>query len=169
MYDLDAVAHADVAGLDDAQISARLCDIREPLHPAGLAQPSLKGQAGHARAGHLEHYVAADTPPLADEGVVNVEAARAEVFAERARGERAAELELPPVEVLARIGVHGLVGAAVMFHVVRPIAGQANVAGPFRPGRTHRDGPRHRPLIDARRVQALPWIRLGIADIDGDQ
>ena len=54
---------------------------------------------------------------------------RRQVLAERAVGQRAAELLLPGVELLAGVRVHRLVDAAVVPQVAHRVPGQAAAAG----------------------------------------
>ena len=56
----------------------------------------------------------ADAPPLADDRCVDIDALGGQVLAEETVGQPAAQPCLPPVVVLPRIGVDGLVVAAVI-------------------------------------------------------
>ena len=68
-------------------------------------------------------HVSADLPALSDEGGVDIEAEGGQVLAEDAVGERASELGLPGVEILAGVGVDRLVGPAVGLRIADGITG----------------------------------------------
>ncbi len=71
-----------------------------------------------------------DRPPLADERGAEIEAARREVLAEHARAEAPGHLARPPLEVLGRVGVDGLVRPTVDGPVRLVVAVQVDAAQP---------------------------------------
>ena len=72
---------------------------------------------------------------------VTIKASSGEVLPEHARPERLTELVLPPVEVLAGIGVDGLIVAAVMSRRHRSRRPQArSYPSPCAPGHETRTG-----------------------------
>ena len=76
--DVDQVTRTDLARLNDTQIrpwAAFGCEALDParrLHPVDV-HPALEDVAGNPDAGDLEHRTA-DTPALADNGLVEVHA-----------------------------------------------------------------------------------------------
>ena len=77
--------------------------------------------AGH---GYFKHG-GADAHALIDEQSRKIDALRREVFAKAAGGQRAGKLGLPVIQFLTRVGVDGLIVAAVMFGVTNYIAAHA--------------------------------------------
>jgi hypothetical protein len=102
----------------------------------------------------------ADPPALGHARPADVDAGQREVLAEGAVFERAAELVLPPRDVLARVGVDGLVRAAVVAPVGLLVAGH--------PGRRDRHRVAHRALDDSRAHHArTDGQRRRAAGVDG--
>jgi hypothetical protein len=162
--DLERVSCADIAGLDHAQIRAGPCGLREPLDPAVALQPALEGAARDPRARHLQDDVRPDPPTLTDQGAVDVQAQAREVLPEDTVVKRPAQLGLPAVEVLARVGVDGLVDSAVVLHVIHPIAKESDLTGALRSrcGDGDWDWAVDGLLVDARRAQAVPRVGPGL-------
>src|SRR5687767_15770867 len=77
-------------------------------------------------------------------------------FSERPASELTAELGGPPVQILARVGVDGLVPAAVVTDVDDLVAGEAHPAVGWR---RDRDPQPRRALVDRRRVQVTADVR----------
>ena len=88
-----------------------------------------------AAEGWLEDQPGTDVAPLADDGAVDVDPLGGQILAEQPVGQPAAQPRLPPVLVLPRVRVNGLVVAAVVLDVEDLITDQAAV----QPGRL---GPR---------------------------
>ena len=138
------VAGLDLALLEHPEVDAGPAHPGEPLDPGGgvealAAHPRLEGVARGARLDGLQQG-AAHPPPLAQHRLVEVDAGGGEVLAEQPRADRPAELLLPPVEVLLRVGVDRLVGAAVEPRVPHPVA--------LEPEPVHPDRSVHRRLVD---------------------
>ena len=169
VLDHDRIAGLDRARRDHPQVGAGPGGLGEPPDPARPAEPALEGAARDPRAADLEQHLVADPPALADQRVVDGHALGGQVLAEDAVAQPHAQLGLPPVEIFPRVGVHGLVVAAVVSHVVDPVAGQADGPGALRAGRGHLDGPAHRPLVDAGERDRLPRVVAGRTDIDREQ
>ena len=65
----------------------------------------------------------ADPPSLADQRSADVKAVCRDVLPKGSRGQRAAELEFPTIEILARVGVDGLIVAAMALAIADRISG----------------------------------------------
>ena len=98
---------------------------REGLEPTWAIHPATERGTGDAWVGHLQLDIVTDPPPLTDQGAVHVDAVGREVLAELAGRQRHAELVRPPLEVLDRVGVDGLVVAAVAAAVADVVTDQA--------------------------------------------
>src|SRR4029079_1015553 len=90
----------------------------EPAYPGGVVvaaatHPRLEVVARGPDRPHLEEH-RADPPPLPQLGPVDVETGRGEVLPELAVAELVAEPLRPPVQLLAGVGVDGLVRSAVV-------------------------------------------------------
>ncbi|GAA3222143.1 hypothetical protein GCM10020256_29350 [Streptomyces thermocoprophilus] len=125
----------------------------------GTPQMPLEGPAGDTPRGHLEHHRAADPPALADQCPGHVQALGGEVLPEGAVAQRAAQLALPLVEVLARERVHRLVVAAVMPGVAHRVPGHPARPDALGAGRRHPQRAVRGAFVDA--GQALRLIRVG--------
>ncbi len=141
VHHLDGVPRAEVAVLDHAQVRTRAVGLREPAHPALLAEPAAEGLAGRAGLRDLQQG-RADPPVLTDHGAVHVQAADPQVLAEQPRRDLAVQLGAPVVGVLLGVGVDRLVEAAVAGAVGLHVRVQA--VGP------HLDPPLHGTLVDRR-------------------
>jgi hypothetical protein len=115
---------------------------------------------------HLQDQVGPDPPALPDQGSVDVDAQGREVLPEDTVRERAAELGLPPVQVLACVGVDGLVEAAVMLDVMDTVARETDLTGALGTRGTDGDRPVDGSLVDACRGQDLPRVGARPADVD---
>src|SRR6185295_12233977 len=131
VHDLDRVAGLDFARLDYPEVGPGHGGQREPPDPAGLRQPALEGAARDPRRGRLQDQVRPDPPPLADQRAVGVGTLGRQVLAEHPVRQRPAELSRPEVEVLPRVGVHGLVRPAVVPHVVDPVPASPTMPMPL--------------------------------------
>ena len=142
--DVDHVTGTDLTGPDDTQIRPGPpfgCEPLDParrLHPVDV-HPALEDVAGNPDAGDLEHRTA-DTPALADNGLVEVEASGRQVLSEHAVADVATHACGPHVQVLASEGVDRLVDTAVVPRVGLVVAGQ--------PERTDSNPAGRRPLVD---------------------
>src|SRR5262249_12909654 len=128
-----------------------------------------EGPARDARRPDLEHAVLADLPAFADEGGGHVDPARGEVLAEHPTSQRAAQVGLPGIQVLASVRVDGLVMAAVVPEVTDSVADPAAAAGPLRAGIPDLHGAVGRTLVDA----GHPGVRVGApsrsSEVDRDE
>ena len=102
--DLDLVPRADIALLNESQVSTRGRCPCEPLRESGISHRDAELEARDARRGHLEDS-GPNAPTLADDGVGDVQVSDREVLAQCARGKGSSELTSPPVEVGEGIGV----------------------------------------------------------------
>ncbi len=91
LRDGDLVTGSDLAGLDHPQVGARNAVLGEPAHPVGLVDEPCEHRARNAHVGYFEQ-AATHLPALADAGTLHVEAGGGQVLAERAGGQRTAEL-----------------------------------------------------------------------------
>ena len=101
--------------------------VGEALHELRVARLRRHLLARLARLGDLERH-AARRPAVARPRGVHVHPAQREVLAEEARAQLAPELGLPPLHVLDRVGVDGLVLAAVHAAVGLHVALEAQLA-----------------------------------------
>ena len=110
----------------------------------------------------------AHLPALADERSVDVDPCSGEVLAEDAVGERPAQLGLPVVEILARIGVHRLVRPPMRCGIADRVTG-----GTAPPGAWARVVERDRlwrwPLVDAGDAGVGMTACRRAADVDGKE
>lgn len=147
--DVDVVVRSHHALRAHPQIGAATPVRGEPPHPAGLAQMALERRAGLAWDRDLEDDVRTDAQALADEEGLEVEAVSGEVLTERPIWEAASQLTLPPVELLAREGVDGLVSAAVVPGVAHMVSDESRAMTV--PGlRRDEPGKVNGPLVDPR-------------------
>jgi hypothetical protein len=163
------IACPDRARRDHPQVGSGQHRLGEPLDPAVSLQPALEGAARDARAGDLEQRIAPDQPALSDQRVADGDALGGQVLTEDAVAQRPAQLGGPGVKVLARVSVDGLVGAAVILHVVDPVPGQADGAGALGPRCRHHDRAGYGPLVDAGQRDRLPRVGARPADVDREQ
>jgi hypothetical protein len=138
---VDLVAGADVALVYDAQVGARSARRGEALEKARIAHPQTELEARQTRLRDLQHG-APHGPPLADHRVRDGKPAHRQVLAEGAGAQRGCELCLPPLGVLGRVGVDGLVGPAVHGPIGLVVTAQVHAA--------QRDPPVDRALPDRR-------------------
>src|SRR5690606_8143905 len=169
VHDLHRITGADLTGLDDPQVGTGYGGAGELLDPALAPPPALERAARGTRAGHLQHGAAAHAPAFADARAVDVAPDGGEVLAEDAVGQLPAHRLLPAVQVLAGVGVDGLVVPAVVLHVEHAVAREPDRAGPLGTGRGDGDGPLDGPLVDASRLDPLPGIGPWPADVHGQQ
>jgi hypothetical protein len=161
LHDLDGVPRAHVALRHDAEIGAGPAGGREPDGEVRVLHARTDLPARRARLRDLEES-RADRPALADDGGRHVQALHGEVLAEGSRLERTVELARPPVVVLTRVGVGGLVRPAVEAPVGLVVAGQVDA----RDG----DAALDRRLPDRGRVPlAEPLDLTRETDVDGDE
>ena len=73
------------------------------------------------------------------------------------------------IEVLARVGIPGLVEAAVVLDIVEPVACETDRAGAIGARGCDRDRAVDGLFVDARHRQTLPRVLAGLANIDGEQ
>jgi hypothetical protein len=160
LSDVDRLAGFEHALLDDPQIGPGAPGQREQLHHQGIAELQAELEAGKPRLGDLEPD-GADAPVLADLHCRQVEPRHGQVLAEGSGTELAPELRLPPGDVLARVGVDSLVGAAVERAVDLLVAVEVHA--------TRRDRPGDRLLPD-RGLDGAVAARDGppAAHVDGD-
>src|SRR3954470_3701954 len=125
--DLDRVARPQLALLGDREVGARAAGVQELLLEAAYADPRLELEAGDARAGDPQ-LDRADPPALADPRARDVDARSRQVLAERPGVEVESGDVAPEHDVLARIGVDRLVGAAVDRAVGLVVALQVDAA-----------------------------------------
>ncbi len=155
--DHDGVARGDHARLHDAQVRPGTAGRREAAGEVVVAHADAELVTGLARLGDLEDS-RPDPPPVADAGLVEIEADGGEVLAEHARPERGRDgcaRARPPVVVLGRVGVHGLVGAAVDAPVGLVVAMEVHALDGDRPvDRVLPDRRGHVPVLPAHRTRS---------------
>jgi hypothetical protein len=93
----------------------------EPLDQVRDVEEAREHPARCPRSRHPQHRVG-DLPPLADHGVRTVDALQRQVLADVPRSNRSPQLGGPEVEVVDRVGVDGLLGAAVVLRVADRVA-----------------------------------------------
>ena len=104
---LDGVADQEHTGLDHREVRTGSASLGEPAHPPPLPHPGGEGRARDPRSRHLEHR-RAHRPPLTDDSGIHIESEGGEVLPEHAVPQVPAELGAPPVQLLARHGIHRL-------------------------------------------------------------
>src|SRR4029077_20276913 len=140
----------------------------EPLHPELLLEPPGERPARDTRRGHLEDTDVAHLPSLADERSVDIEPCGGQVLAEDAVGQWPPELSLPEVQVLAGIGIDGLVGPSMRARVADGVA--SGTAPPrFRPRVAQRNRFWRWPFVDPTHTRGGLLARGHAADVDGKE
>ncbi len=168
LHDLDRVTRADDAAGDHGQVGAGATHLGEAAQPALLAHAVPERRARDPRAGHLEHDLGTDRPPVTDQAVVDGEAGRGQILPERPAREGSTELLLPPVELLPGERIDRLPVAAVVPCVTDEVAlesaPQASVLG----ARGSEHGRRHRALVDPGDLDVLGRVRLACPEVEGE-
>src|SRR4051812_12299048 len=160
---VNSIAGFELALGDDAQVRAWPVRSGEPLEHQRIAEPEAELEAREPGLADLE-LDGPDPPVLADNGVRDVDAAGGQVLAEHAGAEVVApQLFRPPGDVLRRVGVHGLVGAAVHAPVGLIVTGEIDAFDP--------DASGHGSLADRAHLRpaAPDPDLLRATDIDGDE
>jgi hypothetical protein len=117
-----------------------------------------RASSREAGLGHLEQH-GADPPALADQRTRHVHVAEGQILAEHSVRHLLVELGLPPVDVLASVGVHRLVHPAVDAAVGLLVA--LYVHAPNGNGTVHRE------LPDSRLDDGVPATHLtNVGDVD---
>lgn len=164
--DLDGIASADRAGRDNAQVCPRHGGLGELLDPARLLKPALECRTRNPRARHLEYHLGADLPPFPYAGTADIQACCRQVLTESAVRQRPPQDGFPEIKIGPSVGLHRLIGSAMMLHVTYPVASQAYSAVAHSSRRAHQHRAVYWPFLDAGRSQALPGIGLWPADVD---
>jgi hypothetical protein len=130
----DAHPHAGLehSGRDDREIGARPPPLREAPHPAALPHVAREGPTGNPRPRRLQHDRSVDVtddPALPDDRPVPVQPGGREVLAEDSVAQLPAQLAGPPVQLLARHGIHRLEVAAVVALVADDVIAQPDLLG----------------------------------------
>src|SRR6478735_9025190 len=120
MHDLDAITRTYVSLGDDPEVCAGSAGLSEAADHVGHFPETSERSARNARAADLQDR-ASDCPSFPDDRAGLVEALGREVLAELTRFDHAVEFAGPPGRVLRRVGVPGLVVAAVMLDVANGI------------------------------------------------
>src|SRR5262249_23522568 len=123
----DRIAGPQVARLQHPQVRAGTVRAAERLHPPRYAHLVLERDTRDAAECGVENQLWTDAPPLADDRAVDVDTLGRQVLAEQPVGEPAAQPRLPPVVVLPRVRVDGLVVAPVVLDVENLVTDQATV------------------------------------------
>src|SRR4029453_16922188 len=132
----------------------------EPLDPLRLVNEALEHRAGDPRGIELDPD-RADPPAFTDRRVRQLDAFNGEVLAELAVTQVTAQHRPPPVEVLSRVRIEGLLGAAVI--------GLVGLLVGHQPQRRHADRSGLRLLVDRRALQIPPRHSLGAARVDREK
>src|SRR5690242_871176 len=131
------VTRANRAWRDDPQIGARLLSAAESLDPVGQLKKCRKRATRGSGRGHLEHEaVTAYQPAFTDSRPGDIDARHGEVLAEHSVDKLSVQVDLPLVEVFARIDVDSLIVATVKLLVADGVADETTAGtGAHRPRR----------------------------------
>src|SRR5580765_6261845 len=117
-----AVPAPDRTRRHDRQVGTRARPCGEPLDPVRLSHPCRERLTRDPGTGHLEDDLVTDCPPFAEHSIIDVHPFDREVLPEQAVRQVAPELAAPPVELLARHGIHRLPVPAVVSDVADEVA-----------------------------------------------
>ncbi len=166
VYHLDRVAGLDLAGPHDLEVGPRPGVGSEQLHPALLPHPAPERRARDPRGGHRQLDLRSDPPALAHQGIGQVDPRGGQVLPEEAVRQLPVEPCGPPVEVLALVRVHRLVGTAVVPAVAEEVADQpAAQTAPLGAGVADLNRTGRRLLADAGALGLLVGVRLGPTEV----
>jgi hypothetical protein len=156
----EVIPGPDLARDDHAQVGSGRAAGGEPLHPLRLPHPVRERRARDARRGRLQHHGAADPPAFPRQRARQVQALGRQVLPELAGGQLVPQFPLPPVQVLAGVGVIDPLAASM------PRRGQysraADTGAPRSPARTRREVLSQRPWLTASPAGRLIRVRFAM-------